>query len=69
MCFFRFKLNVPCLGPVVKLDYFVLGDIVYCVYVSMCNCDRSVVCIDCSVTMGADGGGDIPSVIIPYGGS
>ena len=66
MCFLRFKFNAPCLGPIVKLNYFVLSDIVYCLYISMHDRDSSIVCINCCVAMGADGGGDISSVLVPY---
>ena len=68
MSFFGFKLNAPCLSPVVKLDYFILSDVMYLVYVSVRDCNRSIICVDCCVAMPANGGGDIPRVVVPYGG-
>ena len=68
MVFFWFKFNAPSLSPVVKLDYFRLGNIVYLVYISVRDCNRSVICIYYCVAMRANGSGDIPSVVVPYGG-
>ena len=67
--FFGFKLDMPCLGPVVKLNYFFLRNVVYLVYAFMRCCNSGFICIDCCVAMRANGGRDIPSVIVPYGGS
>ena len=63
MYFFRFKFNGPCLGPIVELNYFLLSDAVYRVYVSVRDSNRSVICINCCVAMGANGGGDVSSVV------
>ena len=69
MFFFGFELDAPCLSPVVKLNYFILGDVMYLVYAFMHDCNSSVICLYCCVAMRTNGGGDIPRVIVPYGGS
>ena len=69
MSFFEFKIDTPCLGPVIKLYYLFLGNVLYLVYAFIRYCNSGVVCIDCCVAMRANGGGDIPGVLVPYGGS
>ena len=67
MCFFGFELNVPCLSPVVKMDYLILGVVMlYLVYISVRDCNHSIICVDCCVSMRANGSGDIPGVVVPY---
>ena len=57
------------LSPVVELNYFLLFNVVYLNYVSMRNCDSSVVCIYCCVAVRVNGSGDVPGVVVPNSGS
>ena len=45
LSFLGFKLDASCLGSVIKLYYFVLGYVVYCIYISMSDSYHSIVCV------------------------
>ena len=51
---------MPC---TVSTFLCLLSDAVYRVYVSVRDSNRSVICINCCVAMGANGGGDVSSVV------
>ena len=69
MGFLGFKLYAPCFSPIVKLNNFFLRDIMYLVYNFMRCRNSSFIGLDCCVTMGADGGRDVPGVVVTYGRS
>ena len=48
----------------VKLDDFLLYDVLYCTYTFVCGSHCCVICIDCCITVGAYGSGDISNVVI-----
>ena len=68
MGFLGLKFNSSGLSPVIKLDNFFLRNFMYLNYIFVCCGNGGVIGVDCGVAVGADGGGDVSSVVVSDGG-